>query len=358
MEQITNTSYIFTKEPVSFHFRRLEDAVLGIITSYRFINMQPHGHGVELEFEGGSLTLTQEVRRFRFRWQGEGIEVHIPIESRWFGLGELVNQPWDLGKVILQLSEVLTSDSGATGYSNLMSPVFLSDSGAALIVHSPFKLGINQPPGDHSKPAEYVFGEEIPFDQRPAFDTRGIGGGHITLVGDNLSFDLFIMDDLLSAHRRLIQELGHPNHTPPLELFGAPVWTTWAQYKDAIDEETVLDFAKQIISHGFPYQVLEIDDKWQTTYGDFEFNPAKFPTPHAMIERLHQEGFKVTCWVHPFFHPGFDQSGRGVEPAGVYDFEALVPEHPRYGDRSVFVLIQSQHSDNDSNFTHRQNPFK
>ncbi len=50
---------------------------------------------------------------------------------------------------MLQLSEVLTSDSGATGYSNLMSPVFISDSGAALIVHSPFKLGINQPPGQH-----------------------------------------------------------------------------------------------------------------------------------------------------------------------------------------------------------------
>ncbi len=54
MEQITNTSYIFNKEPVKFQFRRREDAVLSVSTSYRFINMQPHGDGIDLEFEGGA----------------------------------------------------------------------------------------------------------------------------------------------------------------------------------------------------------------------------------------------------------------------------------------------------------------
>jgi alpha-glucosidase (family GH31 glycosyl hydrolase) len=313
MEQITNTSYILTKEPINFQFRRREDTVLNVTTSYRFVNMQPHGDGINLEFDGGSLTLTQQVRNFRFRWQGAGINVRIPIEGRWFGLGELVNQPWDLGKVSLQLSEVITSDSGATGYSNLMSPVLISESGAALIVHSPFKLGINQLPGMDEASGEYVFGEEVPFDQRPAFDTRGKGDGQITLVGDDLSFDLFILDDPLSAHRLVVEEVGHPDRTPPLELFGAPVWTTWAQYKDEISEEIVLDFAREIISNRFPYQVLEIDDKWQTTYGDIEFDPHRFPTPHAMIQRLHEEGFKVTCWVHPFLHPQSKAAAEGAE---------------------------------------------
>jgi len=72
MEQITNTSYIFTKEPVNFQFRHLEDAVLSVATHYRFINMQPHGDGIDLEFDGGSLSLTQKVRKFCFRWQGGG----------------------------------------------------------------------------------------------------------------------------------------------------------------------------------------------------------------------------------------------------------------------------------------------
>jgi len=78
MEQITNTSYIFTKEPVNFQFRHLEDAVLSVATHYRFINMQPHGDGIDLEFDGGSLSLTQKVRKFCFRWQGGGSRSEFP----------------------------------------------------------------------------------------------------------------------------------------------------------------------------------------------------------------------------------------------------------------------------------------
>ena len=312
MEQLVTTGYLLEKDPLRFDFLRQSDRILSISTSYRFINMLPHGDGVEVQYEGGRVTLTQEGRRFRYRW-ADGINtVRIPLEGRWFGLGELVHQPWDLSEVMLQLSEVLTSDAGATGFSNLMTPAFISERGALLIVHSPFMLGINQPPNPKTGLPEFVFGEEIPFEQRPAFDTRGEGDGLLTLAGKDLSFDLFILEDALAAHRRLVTELGHPNHTPPLELFGPPVWTTWAQYKDLIDQDKVLDFARQIIDNKFPHSVLEIDDRWQTAYGDLEFDPARFPDPAGMVEELHAMGFQVTSWVIPFLHP---KSKAGLEGA-------------------------------------------
>lgn len=46
---------------------------------------------------------------------------------------------------------------------------------------------------------------------------------------------------------------------------------------------------------------MEIDDRWQTKYGDLEFDPVKFPDPKGMVAQLHAMGFKVTCWVMPFF---------------------------------------------------------
>jgi len=45
---------------------------------------------------------------------------------------------------------------------------------------------------------------------------------------------------------------------------------------------------------------MEIDDRWQVAYGDLSFDPKKFSNPVAMIEELHNLGFKVTTWVHPF----------------------------------------------------------
>ena len=297
MEQLITTSYILGKDPIRFDFVRQSDPILSISTSYRFINMLPQGDGVSIEFEGGTLDVSQDVRQFRFRWAGGDITVRIPLEGHWYGLGELVNQPWDLTKIMLPLTEFLTTDAGATGFSNLMTPALISEQGALLIVHSPFKLGINQPPGEQEDYPEFVIGDEIPFDERPRFDRKGEGDGFITLLGDDLEFDLFILDDALSAHRRLVEEVGHPNNTPPLEL---------------IDQEKVLDFARQIVENGFPHSVLEIDDRWQAAYGDLEFDPERFPDPKEMIDQLHEMGFKVTSWVIPFLHP---KSKAGIEGA-------------------------------------------
>jgi len=124
----------------------------------------------------------------------------------------------------------------------------------------------------------------------------------LTLIGDDLHLEVYLTGNLVNAQRKLVEVVGHPKTTPPLSLFGAPVWTTWAEYKDLIDQEKVLEFAAQIVDHGFPYQVLEIDDRWQTMYGDLEFDSERFPDAVEMVTRLHEMGFKVTVWVIPFLH--------------------------------------------------------
>ncbi|MEJ2759027.1 MAG: glycoside hydrolase family 31 protein, partial [Anaerolineales bacterium] len=303
MESLITVSYLLDKDPVGFTFLDQERTVLSLSTSHRFVNMQPLQNGVNIETSGGTLSLTQINRQFQFRWEGTDVENKLRLDGAWFGLGELINQAWDLSNISLPLSEVLTSDSGATGYSNLMTPAFMNQQGALVVVRSPFKLGINQLPKSDSPSAEYVFGEEVPFNQRPVLDHRGKGDGFLTLMGDDLTFDLFVTPNALEAHQALVREVGHPQKTPPIDLFGAPVWTTWAQYKDEIDQATVLDFAHQIVDSGYPFHVMEIDDRWQTQYGDFEFDPQRFPDAKTMVDELHDLGFKVTTWVIPFLHP-------------------------------------------------------
>ena len=135
----------------------------------------------------------------------------------------------------------------------------------------------------------------------------------ITLVGDDLKFDLHTSDHIIDAFVSLSKKIGHPPSTPPLELLGAPIWTTWARYKDRIDQDTVIEFAQQIRNNGYPYHVLEIDDRWQIQYGDLEFDPERFPDPKDMIRELHELGFKVTAWVIPFFHPHSNTGKEAVE---------------------------------------------
>lgn len=46
-------------------------------------------------------------------------------------------------------------------------------------------------------------------------------------------------------------------------MVAEPIWTTWAKYKKAINDETVLEFGRTIRSHGYEGGQLEIDDYWE-----------------------------------------------------------------------------------------------
>jgi len=50
----------------------------------------------------------------------------------------------------------------------------------------------------------------------------------------------------------------------------------------------VEDFAKEILSNNFTNSQLEIDDGYESYYGDFTFDKTKFPNASAMTEKLHK----------------------------------------------------------------------
>ena len=83
--------------------------------------------------------------------------------------------------------------------------------------------------------------------------------------------------------------IGHPNE----RMFKSPIWSTWANFKKRINENSVRQFALDIISNGYSNSQLEIDDKWQTEYGDFSFDKKKFPNIAEFITELNDLGFRT-----------------------------------------------------------------
>ena len=48
---------------------------------------------------------------------------------------------------------------------------------------------------------------------------------------------------------------------------------------------------------------LIIDEGWQQDYGMWSFDTGKFPNAKAMVDELHNMGFKVMLWVVPYISP-------------------------------------------------------
>lgn len=118
--------------------------------------------------------------------------------------------------------------------------------------------------------------------------------------GNLFEYKIILGSNATDVYYKFIRIVGKPATSPSHIVFSSPIYSTWAQYKTAVDQEKVLQYARDIIRNKFPIGIIEIDDKWEVHYGDFEFDKSKFPNPSKMVQELHDLGFLVTLWVYPF----------------------------------------------------------
>lgn len=116
--------------------------------------------------------------------------------------------------------------------------------------------------------------------------------------------------------------LGFPpkGRLPPAEFFTAPQLNTWIELTYRQNQRDILAYAKAMLAHGVPPGVLMIDDTWQAGYGDWRFEPSRFPDPKAMMDELHGLGFKVMLWMCPYVGmdlPAFRRIAWGTDPEDV-----------------------------------------
>lgn len=112
--------------------------------------------------------------------------------------------------------------------------------------------------------------------------------------------------DIKDAHQRTMAlHFDKPSGIPDEEMLVKPFWSTWAEYKEDVNQTSVLDYARRVISEGFGESShIQIDDDWETCYGDEEWNPVKFPDPKAMVDEIREMNLRTTLWVHPFINYG------------------------------------------------------
>ena len=101
----------------------------------------------------------------------------------------------------------------------------------------------------------------------------------------------------------------------PNDGFGA-IWCAWG-YGRKVQPQQVYDTLPTVKRLGFKWVTL--DDGWQNNVGDWQLDPKKFPNGDAdmkaLVDRIHQEGFKAQLWWSPL--------------SAVPD-SALLRDHPDY----------------------------
>jgi alpha-galactosidase len=122
----------------------------------------------------------------------------------------------------------------------------------------------------------------------------------------------------LTEYRRLMVRQGFQMASAPDSAFG-PIWCAWG-YGRSVQLKQVYDTLPTVKKMGFSWVTL--DDGWQNNYGDWAVDPKKFPhgdaDMKALVDRIHEEGFKAQLWWSPL---------------------SAVPDSQLLKDHSDFVLL-------------------
>lgn len=154
--------------------------------------------------------------------------------------------------------------------NNQVVPLFLSDKGKYVWSDKPFHFTVKQSSIEIHSAYEQI---------------------NIVQAGKTLR------DAYLSASKRYFPPSGV---MPEPLFFTMPQYNTWIELMYNQNQQDILEYATNIVASGLPKGVLMIDDNWQKYYGNFEFKAKKFSDAKAMVDELHEMGFKIMLWVCPF----------------------------------------------------------
>ncbi|HEV2273395.1 MAG TPA: TIM-barrel domain-containing protein [Acidobacteriaceae bacterium] len=204
-------------------------------------------------------------------------EFHIDDESSYYGMGERFDDLNHAHTVMKNISRDTGFAKGTSSYQPI--PFFMSTAGYGLWV-------------DTYSAATFDFNISSPDIS-------------VTLVGDRLRLVVFEGPRFSTILDRFTSLVGRTK-LPPYWAF-AP-WKARDYHLSDADVEEDIRKTRQL---GLPADVLLIDSPWATNYNTFEFNTKQFEDPRAMIDRLHQAGFKLCLWLTPFVNV---QNKRPGEP--------------------------------------------
>ncbi|MBN3298870.1 myogenesis-regulating glycosidase [Amia ocellicauda] len=250
------------------------------------------------------------VMCYRVRWEefvSDRVVEHAMSynASHWYGGAESSTQHWPISISGQQAPKpFVTGDvySNRDAFGGILERYWLSSSATAIKINDsvPFHLGWNDTEKTLYFQARYRDTPYKPASGRPPFP--------------ELSYRVCVGSDVTSIHKYMVRRyFNKPNKVPSEGTFRHPIWSTWALHRTEVNQEKLLKYAADIKKHKFNCSHLELDDKYTSRYGEFEFDLEKFPNATAMFQQLKADGFLVTLWTHPFINYNSSNFGVGVE---------------------------------------------
>ncbi|MFB9926909.1 TIM-barrel domain-containing protein [Amycolatopsis halotolerans] len=128
-----------------------------------------------------------------------------------------------------------------------------------------------------------------------------LAGGRADLAVTNsaeYSSTVFVESSRRAVYDDYLGEVGKPAKSDATDSeYASPLWNSWAQYYRDIDQDKVLSWARDLKAAGVAGHTVQLDDKWESNYGNLTFDPKTFPDPKKLAADVHATGQKFGLWT-------------------------------------------------------------
>lgn len=283
------------------------------------------------------------ISGIRFHKTAKGCSIELPLEKdeHIYGLG--------LNTSIFELngrrSWVIPSDNpeADTNESHAPEPFYVSTKGYAVYVDTARFASFSVGNVDRESS-----GNQATKSKKVATTTEELYGARKASTGTVLvdvpsapgvDIYLFAGPTALQAVQRYILFSGG-GAVPPL-------WGLGIAYraKGDFSADQSLKLAKSFRKDDIPCDIFGVEPGWQTqTYScSFLWNKGRFPDPDGFMREMHDDGYRLSFWEHPFTHPTSPIYARLTPFSGDYRvWGGLVPDFATHEGRQIFLGLQNE----------------
>ncbi len=144
------------------------------------------------------------------------------------------------------------------------------------------------------------YGVFVNHPERVGFEvgSEAVSRTQFSVPGEHLEYFVVLGPTPKQILDRYTTLTGRPPRVPD---WSYGLWLS-TSFTTSYDEATVSSFIDGMAQRDIPLSVFHFDCFWMREFRwcDFEWDPATFPEPEAMLARLRARGLRVCVWINPY----------------------------------------------------------
>ena len=223
--------------------------------------------------------------------------------SFWYGMGDVNGLKWPLNDMSIEESPFVTSHSPSNGspFGSLIGRHWFSSKGIRISVGLNVPLFVSLNSTEDPNKLCFISKKQFPYYVLNKNDIYAHLEYTICSAPNPSDLQNHLIDSSVQMKERVETNSSEvePKTSDEYIFLERLIWATDSNVLPNFTQQSLHSYVDRIMGYGFEPGIVLLDSRWENIIGDFKMNKTSFPNPSALINVLHNKGFKILLTITP-----------------------------------------------------------